>query len=241
MTFDKHLFTQIGLDSGLLTMLGTIVHSFTQPGEYRCAVHEGEEVKAVFTISSDKASPNAHVSVDLASLASWRPPPQGDDGSYCKERGPEPGCRRYVVNPRGYVLFHVSQGAGGYYVHARRTEAGQEDKGYDSRSLTEGDVFTAIVLRPGTYSLTNSLTGATGELVVTYPVRGQIRYPPPQPVRIACGPRTFEPDRPQIDPGQGVIFENRAHARIRIKLEKADDGPPKEQRPAARRARKAVL
>ena len=49
VTFDPHLFTQIGLDSGSLTMLGTVVHSFAQPGEYRCVVHEGPDVKASFS------------------------------------------------------------------------------------------------------------------------------------------------------------------------------------------------
>ena len=68
VTFDRNLFAQIGLDSGSLTMLGTIVHSFSQPGEYRGVVHEGAQVKAVFTISSDKSSANAQASIDLTSL-----------------------------------------------------------------------------------------------------------------------------------------------------------------------------
>ena len=43
MTFDRNLFTQIGLDSGSLTMLGAVIHSFRKPGEYRGSVRtEGE-------------------------------------------------------------------------------------------------------------------------------------------------------------------------------------------------------
>ena len=228
-TFDRHLFTQIGLDSGSLTMLGTIVHSFGEPGEYRCVVHEGERVRGTFVVSSDKSSPNAQVHVDLASVVGGRDPAHADDCGCCNENaGGAQATPRFVVNPRGYVVFHISRGGGGYYVHARRTDAPQEDKGFDSRSMTEGDLFSAIVLRPGTYSVVNGLSAAKGELVVAYPVRGETKYPPPPPVRVVTGPRGFEPARVQVAAGQGIIFENRTRARIQVKLEKPDDGPRKQ-------------
>ena len=226
LTLDRNLFTQMGLDSGSLTMLGTVVHSFAQPGEYRGVVHDGPQVKAVFTISVDNHSADAQVSIDLASLvAGGDAAPPGDD-SCCKEATPhsaEP--RRFVVNPRGYALFHVSKGAGGFYVHVRRADADQKDMGYDSRALVEGDVFTAIVLRPGMYSIVNQPTGARGELTVSYPKPGDGPCQPPAPVRVVCGAKSFEPARLHTDPGQGVIFECRAPSRIQIRLEKPDDGP----------------
>jgi len=226
LTLDRNLFTQMGLDSGSLTMLGTLVHSFMKPGEYRGVVHDGPEVKAVFTISVDNHSPDAQVSIDLASLVEGTDSAQPDGAACCPGSGAkshEP--RRFVVNPRGYVLFHVSKGAGGYYVHVRRADADQKDMGYDSRSMAEGDVFTAIVLRPGAYSIVNRSTGAQGELIVAYPKRGERRYQPPAPLRVVCSGKSFEPSRLKTDPGQGVIFECRAPSRIQIKLEKPDDGP----------------
>jgi hypothetical protein len=228
LTFDRNLFTQIGLDSASLTMLGTIVHSFSQPGEYRGVVHEGAQVKAVFTISSDTRSANAQASIDLASLVPGEDAPHPEDCACCKGVSKSQTPRTFVVNPRGYVLFHVSRGSGGYYVHARHTDADEKDKGYDSRALAEGDVFTAIVLRPGTYSVVNSLTGAKAELVVTYPKRGESQYRAPAPIRVVCHQRSFDPERLQIDPGQGVIFESRSQSRIQITLEKPDDGPTRE-------------
>lgn len=231
VTFDPHLFTQIGLDSGSLTMLGTVVHSFAQPGEYRCVVHEGPDVKAAFTVSSDKNSASAQAAVDLASLVSGPGQSHPEGCECCKDTAGAHGPRRFVVNPRGYVLFHVSRGAGNYYVHARRMDAGEDDKGYDSRALVEGDVFTAIVLRPGTYSVVNTLTGAKAALVVNYPKPDERRYRPPAPTRVVCTQKSFEPNRLQIDPGQGVIFESRAPTRVVIKLEKADDGPKGKETP----------
>ena len=235
VTLDRNLFTQIGLDSASLTMLGSVVHSFSQAGDYRAVVHEGPKVLAAFAIRSDAASSNAQATIDLATLTSV-PDPSHPEGCQCCAKGAKDvGQREFVVNPRGFVLFHVSRGAGGYYVHARRADAEQEDKGYDSRSLVPGDVFTAIVLRPGSYTMTNSLTGAKGELVVTYPKPGEKRYRPGAPVRVICHEKGLEPDRVKIGPGQGVIFESRVPARIQIKLEKPDDGP-KTKEPRSPRA-----
>ena len=85
MTFDRNLFTQIGLDSGSLTMLGTVVHSFGEPGEYRGSVRRGKEGAAVFYISVDKNSPVAQVNIDLAALTN---PPAATSKCY-KGGGPE--------------------------------------------------------------------------------------------------------------------------------------------------------
>ena len=65
LTFDRNLFVQIGLDSGSLTMLGTIVHSFSKPGLYRGVVHEGEKVKATFTITPITAVPALNLLLTL--------------------------------------------------------------------------------------------------------------------------------------------------------------------------------
>lgn len=249
VTFDRHLFTQIGLDSGSLTMLGSVVHGF-EAGEYRCAVHAGTEVKAVFVVHADPDSPNAQATVDLEALASGPALPAAAGGCGCGEPGttPDAAVPRYTVNPRGQVLFRVGRGPGQYYVHARRTDAPQEDKGYDTRALAPGDAFAAIVLRPGTYAVRNTLTGAQAELVVDYPPLKERRYRPGAPIRVACEAKAFTPATLHTGPGQGVIFESRVPSRVAITLTKADDGPADRQRPrpprrfvnvaAARRARR---
>lgn len=225
VTFDRHLFTQVGLDSGSLTMLGTLVHGFTEPGEYRCALHAGPDVKAVFIVHADPESPNAHATVDLAALAAGTP--SADAGEYGCEGSPEKGTAipRYVVNPRGHVSFRVGSGAGQFYVHARRTASPAEDKGYDTRAMAEGDSFAAILLRPGTYAMTNALAKAKGEIVVDYPPLKERHYRPAEPVRVVCDARGFSPASIRVGPGQGVVFESHTPSRIAIALSKADDGP----------------
>jgi plastocyanin len=224
VTFDPHLFTQIDLDSGALTMLGTVVHQFSEAGEYRCVVHEGTAVRATFTISSDKNSSNAQAVVDLEALVS-EASHTGDCECGCGGSG-SGGAKpsTFSVNPRGYAVFRVGKGKGQYYVHARRVDAAADDKGYETRMLVEGDSFSAIVLRPGTYDLANSVTRSQGRLVVTYPRPGERRYRPDAPVRVRCG-RAFEPAEVTIGPGQGVIFEACTPSRITVTLSKPDDGP----------------
>jgi hypothetical protein len=230
VTFDRHLFTQIGLDSGSLTMLGSVVHGF-EAGEYRCAVHAGAEVKAVFVVHADPDSPTAQATVDLEALASGSGPSSGAGDCGCEPgSGPSAKVPRYTVNPRGHVLFRVGRGAGHYYVHARRTDAPQDDKGYDTRTLLPGDAFAAIVLRPGSYSVKNTVTGAQTELVVDYPPLEERNYRPAGPIRVACEAKAFNPSKLRTGPGQGVIFESRVPSRVAITLATADDGPADRQR-----------
>jgi hypothetical protein len=218
MTFDRNLFTQIGLDSGSLTMLGTVVHSFGEPGEYRGSVRRGKEGAAVFYISVDKNSPVAQVNIDLAALTN----PPAATSKCCKGDGPE---QRFTVNPKGYAVFHVSSGAGGFDVHVRKAEEDPKAKIFDSRELGEGDIFSAVILRPGTYSVTNLVTKTQAEAIVAYPKIGKTAYRPPAPVRVESTRDAFAPRRIELHPGQGLIFDCKAPSRVMIELVKPDDGP----------------
>jgi hypothetical protein len=233
-TVDPNLYTQIGLDSASLTMLGTIVHQLGEPGEYRGALHHGSDVRAVFFITADSNSPVAQVTLDLAGLEkaqSGAAPSEGKSLCGCTGDSKETSDKRYTVNSRGYVLFHVQSGQGGYYVHIRRIDAAENDKGYDTRTLKNGDAFTAMILRPGTYSIRNVPTKAATKVVVHYPKVGDKPYVPPPPVRIECTATGFDANgRLELGVGQGLIFHIRTDSRIEIKLEKPDDGPPRPDR-----------
>jgi hypothetical protein len=215
-TFDPNLFTQIGLDSGALTMLGVVVHTFGEPGEYRGTVRRDQETVATFYVSVDKACAVADVKIDLAELAS----PANNAGGCCR---PEDGPR-FVVHPRGYAVFHVSSGAGGYAVNVRRADEDPELKAYDSRVLEPGDIFSAVLMRPGRYAIRNELSDADAEVTVAYPVIGRVAYRPPPPQEVECG-ETIEPRRIELQPVQGLNFRVRAPARIRIELLEPYDGP----------------
>lgn len=213
-TLDANLYNQIGLDSGSLTMLGTIVHPITEPGEYRGVVHRGESVEAVFYIKVDKESAAARTDIDLTIIS-------GESSDECKCSSDH----HFTVNPRGYIVFHVSKGSGGYFIIVEKAEENSKVKPFDSRDLKEGDLFAATILRPGIYSVTNLHTKSKGEIVVTYPHVGKFVNPPPQPVRITSSRDAHEPKKVIIQPGQGLIFEPKVSSRFKIDLLKADDGP----------------
>ncbi len=234
-TLDPNLYTQIGLDSGSLTMLGTIAHPLGEAGEYRGALHLGADVKAVFFITADSNSPIAQATVDLAGLEkaqSGSSASAGEESCGCADGSTQGSSgKKYTVNPRGYVLFHLQSGQGGYYVHLRRIDAAENDKGYDTRTLKNGDAFTAMILRPGTYSIKNVAGKGAAQVVVHYPKVGDKPYVPPAPVRIECTANGFDTKgKLELGVGQGLVFHARTDSRIEIKLEKADDGPARTDR-----------
>ena len=232
---DRNLFTQIGLDSGSLTMLGAVVHTFREPGEYRGTVRKENAGKGVFYICVDKDSAVAQVDIDLAALAGSA----GVAGGGCGCGGGTDtkdctcgGERRYTVNPRGYVVFRVSGGAGGYNVHVRKAAEADDTPIFDSRKLGNGAIFSGTLLRPGTYAVTNALGQGRAEVAVAYPVRGKTAYRPPEPVHVRVTEKGFEPGVLALKPAQGMIFECAAPSRIRIELVKPDDGPSRKRKPA---------
>lgn len=224
---DRNFFTQIGLDSGSLTLLGCVIHTFAEPGDYRCVVLQGDATQAVFYISSDPSCPAAGVNIDLAALAGVAP--AGATASDCGCGGGSSGQgsaqgQRFTVHPKGYAVFHVSGGAGGYVVHARRAVEDRDVLGYQTSSLVAGDIFSAVLARPGRYSIRNTLGEGRAEVTVDYPGTGRTPYTPPAAEVVEVGAR-FEPATIAVKPMQGINFNIRADARIVIELLEPDDGP----------------
>ncbi len=212
-TLDRNFFTQIGLDSGALTMLGVIVHTFGEASEYRGAVISGDGNEAIFYVSVDPGCAVAGVNIDLAALAGTAP------GAAAGGQGP-----RYVVHPKGYAVFRVAGGPGGYAVSVRKAVEDPEVTAYDTRALQPGDIFSAILMRPGRYSVRNVLGDAKAEVTVSYPGDGKAAYKPPAPEAVELG-ETIEPAHIRLKPMQGMNFNVRTAARIVIELQEADDGP----------------
>lgn len=216
LIFDKKLFTQVGLDSGSLTMLGSVVHSFSEPGEYRGTAAKAKGGQAVFYISVDKSSAVLQANIDLASLLEYSEATQKE---YSNDKQ-----NHFTVNPKGYVVFHVSGGSGGFSIQVHRVEDDPKKKGFNSKELDAGDIFAASILRPGKYSVANLLQKTKADVIVSYPKIGKTAYRPPDPVRVQVSPSGFEPKNIRLDPGQGLVFDVKARTRIVIELDKPDDG-----------------
>jgi hypothetical protein len=218
LNLDRNFFLQVGLDSGSLTMHGTVLHSLEEPGEYRGTVRRSQTPEATFYITADKDSAVAHVNIDLAALVEG----SGKKEDCCKDEV----TNRFVVNPKGYVLLHVGGGAGGYYAHIRKAEQDPKTKVWDSRNLEETDVFAGMLLRPGTYSVENKhVKGASAKIIVSYPVITGSAYRAPAPVTLEFNSNGISPKEVKLQPGQGINCQIKVPTRVKIELLYPDDGP----------------
>jgi hypothetical protein len=225
LNLDRNFFLQIGLDSGSLTMHGSVLHSLREPGEYRGTVRRSDTPEATFYITADQNSAVAHVNIDLAALVEGG----GIKEDCCKDEA----RNRFVVNPKGYVLLHVGGGAGGYYAHIRKAAEDPKTKVWDSRNLEETDIFAGMLLRPGTYSVENvHVKGASGRIIVSYPVIYEKAYHPAKPVTLEFNSRGISPPEVKVQPGQGINCQVKVPTRVKIALVHPDDGPMERREPA---------
>jgi len=223
-----YLFNQLGLDSGSLTMLGTIVHQMSEPGEYRGVSLRNDQREAVFYVTVEKGSAINQVNIDLATLAE----PSGQ-ASTCGCASSQAGTRHFTLAAKGYALYHVSGGPGGFALHVGPSAETPQPREFDSVELKGGDLFVATLLRPGIYSVRNlALKGpakAVGEIDVAYPARGKTAYQPPQAIRVESTADGFRPGKIKLHALQGCIFVCQTPSRIKIELTRPHD-PPSESK-----------
>ena len=235
LTFDQNLFVQTTLDSGALTMLGGVTHCLSEPGQYRGVVFRESEDIATFYVDSDKNSPIAQANIDLAKLdpAVVAGPPRvirtvsGSCGCSSGSTVSSGIANKFVVNPKGHLVFHVSAGKGGYAVIVRKAEEDPNTGLFDTRKLLEGDIFSAAIIRPGQYSIENTLAKGAAKITVLYPKMGKTAYRPPKPITFECDSHGIEPHNAEVQPGQGIHFHFNVPSRIKVELVKPNDGPGK--------------
>lgn len=87
-------------------------------------------------------------------------------------------------------------------------------------------IFSAMVIRPGTYLITNTINDAKAELVINYPELGKMKKIL-IPINIESNTKEIVPNKINIDPSQGLIFRINTLSRIRIELTKPEDRPLK--------------
>jgi hypothetical protein len=252
MRLNRQLFTETGADSGALGMLATIVHRPRESGDYAGSVYLAEEQVGEFTLRVVDEETPLSVHIDLANPRLQRDgrrqplrPDQDDCGCLDHDSGGDDAASTvYSVGRQGYVVFHVSEGSGGYHVQLagplggallERREGDNRAKAdiWSSRELESGDLFAVTLLRPGTYKVSNE-RGGEAKLRLHYPERGKIAYRPPEPQRVAVTDNGFEPAGFELRPMQGQVFEISTTARINISLVEPED---RDERPDPDRAR----
>jgi hypothetical protein len=220
---NTEIFMQIGLDSGALTLLGGVAHPVHEPGPYRGVVlSDGEEVADFGFVVAEEG--RTQLDVDVAKVAG-----AGRTGCGCCT---DPDAAPHL-RAGGMLLVHVGSGRGAYAVVVNAGEGDARRVVFDSRRLEKGDLFTATVLRPGRYAVTNTVNGARAELEVRYPERRREPLRAAEPLQVRAGDR-FDPERFAVQPTQSQVYTAETPARVVIELVQPYDAAPVEGAPRFR-------
>lgn len=230
--FNSRLVTTSTFDSGALGLLVHLIHRFPQVGTYQAVVFRDEQRIGTTCFRVTEQAAGTQLNIDLASVASAA----GDVKCTCREH-PESAP---AVSPEGYVLFHAPRGIGTYAVVVGETREGAPAV-FDSRSLTDGDLFALALIEPTTYRLESPGGSATGEIrVAPIPPGTDLRTVPP--VYVDATQETFQPAQVSVHAGQGIVFRARGAKRIVItkSARRQPAGAAAPAAPGARRVRRHV-
>lgn len=225
---NHYLFKETGTDSGELNVLGTLVHRFPDEGDYMIEVRQGETLvgSRLLAVSDDY-----HTLQATYDLSAFGDTGECDCGSKCSCEG-DFDC----IREDGAAVFHVGSGPGGYSVTVEPVGERRERREFDSGKLVEDDAFSALLLRPGSYTARNTLGDAAAELTVNYP-EGRMGAANQDALVVTVTDAGFQPATIEMDPGRGVSFVVETDARIVIELDEPDErasNDPERMRPVRR-------
>jgi hypothetical protein len=217
---NRQLFTQRVFDSGSLGVLASVAHPVPAAGRYPVRVLWNDEPIGTFAFQVSDAGEATQLTIDLAEFSTRR-----DSRGLDEYTLP-------VLGTKGHIFFHTSSGAGGYSVQIGAPD-GKDGIEFDSRRLSEGDLFVLTLLEPTRYSMTDRAGGAKGEITVTFAREDAKRLASLDTVFVQSRGRVFEPAAVKLVATQGLVF--RAGKGSRIVVEKLEDAPnPPDREPRIR-------
>jgi hypothetical protein len=216
--FNQRILRQTEFDSASPDGTAMVVHQFEADGPHELSLFHDDAVVDRVAVVVGEAEPAAAsvgarpaaAALDLTALAR--------EGSAALERVPVPSG--------GYVAITGSRPLPDHHVVVRRVgETRTEDDVFDSRRLGPRSMFAVTLVRPGRYSLENTIAKTKAEIVVTYPKVSEAPYRPPGPLEIQATKEGFGAASLVLSPAQGLIIRFDTESHIRIELSEPDDGP----------------
>lgn len=208
------------ISSAEIGPLGMVAHKLNEAGKFVGRVQQGNIEVARFELFVEKGNAHGQADVDLSKLV-VRP---GD--------APRRSAR-FKVSQEGFVIFFVSEGAGGYSVTLEAPKQSKKSTKtaiiFDSQALTKDDLFVVTLVRPGIWTAHDRPSSGVSEITVTYPEIKTTAYrPSEQGSVVEVTEKGMNPKALKIGPGEGVVFQIAAKtASITVELTKPDDGKPK--------------
>jgi hypothetical protein len=231
---NQRFLNQTEFDSASPAGSAVVAHEFERDGAYELALARKNQVVSRVPLKVARRPVRDATAGDAAADVEPRPAISVDIAKLARPGVPVPDLP--TVPPEGWVSFTSSQPVPGHHIRLRRVgdaEAKPQDV-FDSRKLGRRSVFALTLLRPGRYSLENSIGGARAEIVVAYPKVGSGPYRPPEPLQITVTDKGFGEASFPLSPAQGIVFRFKTDSRLQIVLVEPDDGPGVDPGPKAR-------
>lgn len=236
VVLNRQMFTTRVFDSGALGVLGSVIHQFREPGLYEIVIAQKDAAVASFWFEVSASSSNLQLDVDLATV----PRPSGQQSTSHGDCGcggvkTPPGREVPTVSSKGYVLFYVSQGDGGYSVRVGRQ--GGEKAVFDSTALGEGDLFAVSLLAPTRYTMVNRTGSAKGTIIVSTSAVVARNLAAMSAPHVETKRDGFSPDNLKVVSGQGIVFRILEPSRVvieQVEEPRSNDQPSGKRRFYAR-------
>lgn len=193
-------------DSGALGMLAMVIHQFCSAGHYRATIKEKGHAVTEINFEVDEKSEVMQLDIDLAQSV-----------QNVKTRPEDCGCKggkqtALVVSPKGFVLFHTSSG----YGYSVTVSNGKGKLVFDSTKLDNGDLFAVSLLEPASYSMSNKIGSAKGEIIVSLTPDAAKRLKTLETRYIEVSQKLFDLESIELSSSQGLVFRIKDSARILI-------------------------
>ncbi len=248
---NRALFAGRSLDSGALAPLTTLLHRFTEAGDYELFVRRDGQLigRSIVRVVGElpRAEPPRGTDMgrgDGPGNAAPRPVPAGatyqtniDLATFgATAAGCAPEAAATVLATGGVLGFYVGDGMSRYNVTLTRLTGDKKETVLDSAAgVPEGDFFAVTFVRPGVYTVANRLD--KGQMKVEVKLPTEKGYRPNDGALVQVGRGGFDPANVSLYSGQSILFQCRTAAQFAVELEKA---APETLRAADERRRHTV-
>lgn len=231
---NRALFTSRPLESGALAPLTTLLHRFTEAGDYELFVRQDGHIigRSIVRVVGDLPREAPPRGTDMGRGDA----PQGDTprlaagatyqtnidlaafGATTADCAPD--ATATVLATGGVLGFYVGEGMSRYNVTITRLVGEKKETVLDSAAgVPEGDFFAVTFMRPGVYSVANHLDQGQMKIEVKLPT--EKGYRPNDGAVVQVHPGGFDPAGVSLYSGQSILFQCRTAAQFAVELEKA--------------------
>jgi hypothetical protein len=220
-TLNRVLFAGQPLDSGALAPLSTLLHRFTEAGDYEMFIRRDgyithrSPVRVVGELPEASGKPDG----DMRAMKSREGAPYQANidlatyGQIYDECAPD---KALTLANGGILGFYVGGGSSRYTVALTRIGAEKVTVLDSAAGVPEGDFFAVTFVRPGVYSVANRLGEGRAKVEVRLPT--EKGYRPNDGVHVHVSREGFDPAGVSLLSGQSVLFQCRTPAQFTVEL-----------------------